>query len=151
MKSRQMLEHVHDFLFIFINVVKDSTIWSTGWNFYAKSYKFLILKQKITKIFLKHIKMIYEFLSFWSNGKIQKKHNICNNFQFSTRWKIHGNNSVKIVKKKKKRNSLVQKKLLNSLNLNQWTFTDSQWLFTDGSSYKSFTENQCNSTDESVK
>ena len=29
-----------------------------------------------------------------------------------------------------------------SLNLNQWTATDSQWLFTDGSSYKSFPENQ---------
>ena len=40
---------------------------------------------------------------------------------------------------------------IHSLNLNQWTATDSQWLFTDGSSYKSFTENQWNSTDESVK
>ena len=38
-----------------------------------------------------------------------------------------------------------------SLNLNQWTATDSQWLFTDGSSYKSFSENQWNSTDESMK
>ena len=37
-----------------------------------------------------------------------------------------------------------------SLNLNQWTATDSQWLFTDSSSYKSFTENQWNATDESV-
>ena len=37
------------------------------------------------------------------------------------------------------------------LNLNQWTVTDSQCLFTDGSSYKSFTEDQWNSTDESVK
>ena len=30
----------------------------------------------------------------------------------------------------------------HSLNLNQWTATDSQWLFTDGSSYKFFTKNQ---------
>ena len=38
-----------------------------------------------------------------------------------------------------------------SLNLNQWTATNSQWLFTESSSYKSFTENQWNSTDESEK
>ena len=41
--------------------------------------------------------------------------------------------------------------LTYSLNLNQWTATDSQWLFTEPSSYKSFTGNQWNSTDESVK
>ena len=43
---------------------------------------------------------------------------------------------------------------LNSLNLNQWTVTDSQWLFTDGNNYKSLTENQwniLNSLIESVK
>ena len=37
------------------------------------------------------------------------------------------------------------------LSLIQWTAIDSQWLFTDGSSYKCFTENQWNSTDESVE
>ena len=56
---------------------------------------------------------------------------------------------------------LIQKNLLQckqiyffSLNLNQWTATDSQRLFTDGSSYKSFTENQWNRLNaviESVK
>ena len=40
---------------------------------------------------------------------------------------------------------------LHSLNLNQWTATDSQWPFTDGSSYKSITAYQWKSTDESVK
>ena len=45
--------------------------------------------------------------------------------------------------------SLIQRNCFPGVN--QWTATNSQWLFTDGSIYKSFTENQWNSTDESVK
>ena len=52
---------------------------------------------------------------------------------------------------KLKNRKIIVNWLLYSLHLNQWTATDSQWLFTDASSYESFTENQWNSTDESVK